>query len=102
MSFEVQMVSSFAGLFLGVILLMIVASYFRITKSTRYRKLLTDLYVAGKIKQLATKDKIDLAQEMKDFRTTIKKWKMDSQPLDDTIELELQEKVEEGNKDLNL
>ena len=75
------------------------AILFGTTKSKRYRKLLADLYVAGKIKIIAKKDGIALADEMKDFRSAIKKWKMETQPLDDTIESELQEKIEEDSKD---
>ena len=90
------MIVLLAGFFF---MLIVLGLLFGLSKSRRYRKLITDLYVAGKIKQISKKEGIDLAQEMKDFRSVVKKWRMETQPLDNTIEEELQEKVTEGSKE---
>ena len=80
-----------------VVIGLIVIALFSGTKSRSYRKLLADLYVAGKIKLIAKKDGIDLADEMKDFRTTIKQWRMENRPLDEATEVELKDKIEANN-----
>jgi len=93
---EAQAVSSMIITIFGLLIFFAIFGMIcGVTKSRKYRKLLVDLYVAGKVRKMATKESIDLAKEFKDFRSVIKKWKMESQPLDDTIEQELQEKTEE-------
>ncbi len=88
-------------LLIALIALALVAVFFifadkkndKLTKSERRRKLMTDLYVIGRIKQLATKNGIDLKQEMKEFLETEKEVRSYEQPLDITIEEELQGKI---------
>ena len=63
------------------------------TKSQQHRKLLTNLYVSGKIRQLAKKDDIDLNEELKELLRTLKEQRKYNKSLDDTVELELQEKI---------
>jgi hypothetical protein len=62
-------------------------------RTRRYRRELVDLYVSGKIRQLADKDKIDLEEEYKIFRKYTKKRTAEEQPLDNTIEMEMQDKI---------
>ena len=62
-------------------------------RSLRHRKNLTNLYVAGKIRQLAGKDNIDLKEEKKESLRTIKEQRKYTSSLDDTIELELQDRI---------
>ncbi len=63
------------------------------TKSNQHRKMLTNLYVAGKIRQIAKKDDIDLDEELKEMLKTIKESRKYTLPLDVTIEEDLQEKI---------
>ena len=68
------------------------------TKSREYRKLLADMYVAGKIKQIATEENIDLIEELKEFAKFMKVKAIDCEAVDKTIERELQEKVAFGSE----
>lgn len=63
------------------------------TKSEKYRSLMTDLYVTGKIKQIAKEDGIDLKEELKDFLQSHKEMLKYQVPLDTSIEIELQERI---------
>jgi hypothetical protein len=63
------------------------------TRSREYRKLLADIYVAGKIKQIAKKDDIDLLVEFQEFAKFMKVKNIDIDELDVTVEKELQEKI---------
>lgn len=67
-------------------------------KSFQYRKLLVDLYVAGKIRQYAKKDGISFADE----EENLNKWKKDERlkdlTLDETIEELLQERISKESK----
>lgn len=90
------MTGLFSIMIIGFIWLFIMFLIFGKSKSKRYRQLLTDLYVAGKIRQMAESNKIDLAQELKDFRSVVKKWRMEKRDLDESIELDIQEELEES------
>lgn len=64
------------------------------TKSRTYRKLMADMYVVGKTKQIAEKDNIDLVDELKEFAKFMKQKDIDcGEELDTTIEKELQAKI---------
>jgi len=63
-----------------------------------YRRALTDLYVAGRIRQVATKDEINLSDEYEMYKQFSKKQRMEDWDLDNTIEEELKNKVIEGEK----
>jgi len=62
-------------------------------KARGYRKTLTDLYVAAKIRQLSEEDGLDLVGEYESFKAWTKKQRIESQSLDNTIEEELQERI---------
>lgn len=64
-----------------------------LTKSQKYRKFLADMYVAGKIRQYATKDNLDLATEFESFKNWRKKGRIMYESLDNTVEIELQERI---------
>lgn len=51
------------------------------------------MYVVGKIKQIATEDKINLSDEFESFKKWVKNQKMEDDELHNTIEKELQERV---------
>ncbi len=95
-------VSSFMELITAVIVVAVMYMFFmRITfgpKSYRYRKLLTDMYIAGKVKEKARKEGINLSKETNEF----KKMLSGKKDLDDQIEenliTELQEKKEGSSK----
>ncbi len=88
--------SIFGFLIFMIVLLVLVFFINRVvwgSRSERYRKMITDLYVVGKIRLLANKDGIDLKEELKELVKTIKEYRKYTQPLDRTIEEELQERV---------
>ncbi len=62
-------------------------------KSSRYRTLLTDLYVSGRIRQLAKTDGIDLDEEKRLYLQTDKESRRYDQDLDDSIEDDLKDKI---------
>lgn len=65
-------------------------------KSKQYRKVVLDMFVSSKIRQIAAEDKLDLHTEYKTYLEWIKRKKKDSYPqdLDDAVESELIEKIE--------
>lgn len=77
--------------------LMICFKYINGSASKRYRELLSDMYVVGKVKQIATEDKVDLTSELKKFESIMKKSKNDLRSVDDVVEMELKEKISERN-----
>lgn len=87
------------GIILGCLILggIIIA---RIRRTKNYRNVLTDLFVAGKLKQLAEKHKIDLDKEFIDFIKWEKKHKKYEYSIDAVIEAEIKEQLDEiRNKD---
>lgn len=95
----------FSYMFLGALFIFICGILFGIwmhvsRKSKEYRKYLTDMYVSGKIRQIAAKDKIDIASEEIAFKAWKKKRleEMRVYELDDAIESELIEEVEKKSE----
>lgn len=87
----------------GLLVLMLVLLYLLgkiFTKSKEYRKLMADMFVVGKIKQIATEEKINLLEELKEFAKFMKNKAIDFEALDDTIERELQEKIANTTKEV--
>jgi len=77
---------------------LVLASIFGPSKSKTYRQDLSNMYVAGKIRQIAEKDEINLSEEFSRFAKMTKHSKIDIQSLDSTIERELQEKIAKSDK----
>lgn len=91
----VEVILYLAVAFVYVIVGLLILSAFTPRKTERYRKYLMDLYVSGRIKQLAKKDGVELDKEAKDFKYYLKfAEKYKSKDLDDRIESELMQKVE--------
>lgn len=63
------------------------------SKSREYRMLMTDMFVVGKIKQIAHEEKIDLIAELREYTKIQKKAKLKLKGLDEVIEEELKEKI---------
>lgn len=84
------------SLILIVFLLHFISKVFLPTESRKYRQILGDLFVAGKIKLLAKEDNIDIAEEFEDYKSFWKKGAMlSSENLDDAIELDLIDRISE-------
>jgi len=79
--------------YLGIILLIVVIFFLFYRRSYEYRRVISDMYVVGKIKQIATEDKINLSDEFESFKKWVKNQKMEDDELHNTIEKELQERV---------
>ena len=78
----------------GLLLLVaVLRSFFGPSRSRIYRQDLSNMYVAGKIKQIASNEGIDLNAEFSAFAKITKNKKIDYQELDLTVERELQEKI---------
>lgn len=97
MSADAYVISStFSSLVSLVFILMLFAlinRYMGGSRTHQYRRMLTDLYVSGRIRQLAKEDSIDLVEELKHYKKVTKDNKVDVESLDNTVEAELQEKV---------
>lgn len=82
---------------IGLVFILIIISIFRSAsqprKSYQYRKLLTDLYVAGKIRKFAETDDISFKDEEANFNRWLKKQRLKEISLDGSVEEELQEKI---------
>lgn len=95
------------GLIIGIVIGYLI--FAKATGSDKYRKLLTNLFVAGRIRQLASDKDISISKEYKAFKSFYRKIKIDKQSLDNQIEEELQhdlldtedliEDIEEDKKD---
>ncbi len=90
---SMSMLQTFVGLFVVLILILVIAEALKPRRSQNYRKLLTDMYVAGKIRSLAKEDNIDIVIEEKGFNLWCKKKRLDYLDLDRTIEEEMKEKI---------
>jgi hypothetical protein len=66
------------------------------TKAYTYRKFITSLFVAGKVRQIADKEKVNLDKEYINYLKWEKnnKNRLSSKDLDDAIERQLNEKLE--------
>jgi hypothetical protein len=102
--FQGLALSSFFG-FLTVLIIIIaissaVSSANKKRKSQYYRKFLTDLYVAAKIRFFAKEDNLDLVEEEKSFKDWLKKDRRNKNgyDLDDVVESELMDRVEDSTK----
>jgi hypothetical protein len=62
-------------------------------QSRRYRELLSDMYVAGKIKRIASEDQIDLNEELKEFSKILRKTDIDTNSIDQVISNKLKERI---------
>lgn len=92
----------FVFLLCVVLVLVVVIYFFAPSKSRRYRKMMADLFVVGRIKQLAKEKGIVLAKEFEEFKKWLKGLKLEEYSLDATIEEELKEdisKIKEEIKD---
>ena len=79
----------------GISIFFVVIETFSRRKSQQYRKTLMDMYVAAKIKFLANKDGLNIAEEFESFKKWKKKQNLNEKDLDNVIEGELKERVAE-------
>jgi len=91
MSYRLLSIVVVFGMFL--ILIGIIGSMCSPRRSQHYRKLLADMYVAGKIKILAKKENINLAEEEKNYNLWCKKKRLEYKDLDNAIEEDMKEKI---------
>lgn len=78
------------GIFIGLIL---AVCLFGVRTSKHYRKVLKDLFVSGRIRQIAADKGINLSEEFESYKAFRKRRRITNQSLDDTIEEELQEEL---------
>ena len=63
--------------------------------------MITDMYVVGRIRQLADEDKISIAEEIKHFAKFLRLRNIEYDDLDETIEKDLQRRINEKAEILN-
>jgi hypothetical protein len=71
------------------------------SKTKKYREYIADLFVAGKIRQYASNDKIDLEKEEMNFLNWDKKKRNTQRALDNVVENELNERITEDTIELD-
>ena len=98
MTNEIILLYPLAFFFGLTVCILIIASAFGPSRSKVYRQDLSNMYVAGKIKQIAKKEGLDLNEEFLEFAKVTKNKKIDMQALDVTVERELQEKIADNSK----
>ena|SRR6056297_3217073 len=82
----------FGGLFILMSILVVAALISRRTRD--YKHSLSDLYVSGRIRQIAGADKVNLNEEYEFFKQWDKKRRMENLTIDSAIEEELKEKLD--------
>jgi len=97
-----------AGAFILIVVLAIIllglfiafVNFLETRKSKKYRKFVTDMYVAAKTRFLAKEDTLDLDVEEKNFKSWTKRIKKENPEydLDNSIEDELMDRVDEPTK----
>jgi len=87
------------GILVGILIgIAIVRMSDRIRKSEYYKQVLSDLFVAGRIRQIAESKAIDLGQEYEDFKSFNKKMSIYRVSLDERIEEELADEITNDQK----
>jgi len=90
--------SSYALIIALVIILglgLFLSSLFSKSKSKEYRTLLSDMFVAGKVRKIADEEEIDLEVEYSRFKKWEKKSRMIGSDIDKTVEVNLRDKITE-------
>lgn len=76
-----------------LIMVFILYEMFKPSRSRLYRRMLTDLYVVGKIKNFASKEDVNIKQELSDFAKFTKNTSINYHELDETIERDIQARI---------
>ena len=63
------------------------------TKSQRYKYELEDMYIVGRLKQIAKKDDINLEDELKEFKKSEKRRKLEEKSIISVLKGEIKEKI---------
>jgi len=88
------------GMLIGLLFAVAVYAVLGSRRTKDYRKDITNLYVAGRIRQIASKDGINISDEYEAYKQFVKKRKMEDWDLDVTIEEELKERIEDKKKEV--
>jgi hypothetical protein len=92
---EYFILSGIASLIIAIAVLLGICSLVLKSRSYRYRKYLVNLFIAGKVRQIAEKQKVNIQKEEENFLYYLKKSDDRIKDLDDRIEAETNE---EANK----
>lgn len=89
----------FFGMLIGFFVTILVMLAFTLRgKTYQYRKVLTDMYIIGKLKQFAKEENIDLIGLLREFKHLRKILKEDM-TIDRTIEQEINDKISDLHKE---
>ena len=98
--YEVALLAGIGLIFLSISFLILIVKVLVKPKSYTYRKYLTNLYVAGRIRQMSEKSKVDLNEEELKFLKYEKLSKEDRmRDLDDQIEIDLMNEMGESSEE---
>jgi hypothetical protein len=99
--YEEQVISSFFAFLIVLIIVIAISAAHETRKSKKYRKFVTDMYVAAKIRFFAKEDNLDLVAEeanFKDWNKRNRKEQREGYDLDNAVEDELIERVDNSTK----
>lgn len=106
MVYEGLITNQYTDLGLGILIMAFaifiicgIMTIFEKRKTKSYREELSDLYVAGKIRQLAEEAKINLEEEYELFKRWRRLRRSEDRELDRVIEEDLKEKLTEQKKE---
>jgi uncharacterized membrane protein len=97
--YEAVMLQTLVPITVILVIFALLMHFFTPRKSKSYRRDLTNLYVAGKIKQVADKEGINLTEEFENFKKYCKKKKMEDWSLDYVIEEDLKDQINDKEKE---
>jgi len=90
---ELSILTPFVSLLGFILLILVVSDIFGPSKTRRYRQQLVDMYISGRVRQLAEKDKINLDEEYTKFLIDEKKRNTKLHNLDTVLEDEIKEEL---------
>jgi len=93
---DYKIASTFMALFFFIAVIVVIVVLLYPTKSKQYRRVLADLFVAGKIKKFAKEDDINLIEEEVNFNRWNKKERLRDFSLDNVVEVDLNERITES------
>lgn len=96
--YNATMIQSITAIFIVVIAVVVLMWIVDMRRTQKYRKHISDMYVAAKIRFFAKEDNLDLVEEEKKFKAWLKKRTLENQDLDNSVAMELKERVENSNE----
>ncbi len=93
-----QILRALTTILMILVMALILSIVFSKRKSQSYRKHISDMYVAAKIRFFAKEDALDLVVEEKAFKNWVKKQNSEYKDVDESVMQELKERIEDSKE----